>query len=405
MAYTNIVKGAFVDKRKITILALAIIGFITTIKLAIIFYNANFNEYALSSFCSINSFIDCDSVAKTIDSQFLGVPLAYWGMLFYLIVIFLMFVDKLKNIKFLNFLSVFKNPYTYISILGLFSFLVSIVLAVKSIFFIRKLCVLCLFTYFLNLFIGLLAFETAQKGLITQLKEFFLDIFDGIKKYPVTTVVITAITVCFLTYTATTYVFTPNVKRIKSVAKFAKMKTNPYKISGNILGDKDGKVTVELYSDFVCPICYIYNLMIHKAMTEISNIKIEHHNFPLDKNCNKYVRVQMHNGACRMARYGIAAENQDKYWDMATELFENHPKNDEEAIELAKKLNMDIAKFKNDINSEETKKKLFLDIDKARDTYALNGTPALAINKKLYMGIKPYYELKELLIEAGGYAK
>ena len=90
------------DKRKITIFALALIGFITTIKLAIIFYNANFNDYALSSFCSINSFIDCDSVAKTVDSQFLGVPLAYWGMFFYLIVLFLLFVDKLKNIKFLS---------------------------------------------------------------------------------------------------------------------------------------------------------------------------------------------------------------------------------------------------------------------------------------------------------------
>ncbi|MBQ6516413.1 thioredoxin domain-containing protein, partial [bacterium] len=292
-----------------------------------------------------------------------------------------------------------------ISILGLFSFLISICLAVKSVFIIKKLCVLCLFTYFLNLFIGLLGYEKTEKNLLVQLKEFFLDIFEGIKKYPITTVILTTIAVCFLTYTSTSYVFTPNVKKSKSIMKFADMKTNPYKISGNILGDKDGKVTVELYSDFVCPICYVYNLMIHKAMLDVKNIKIEHHNFPLDKECNKYIRVQMHSGACRMARYGIAAENQGKYWDMATELFENHPKTDDEAIEIAKKLNLDIKKFKNDMNSKETNEKLLTDIDKARNTYALNGTPAIAINKKLYLGIKPYYELKELLIESGGYAK
>ena len=393
------------DKRKITIFVLALIGFITTIKLAVIFYNANFNDYALSSFCSINSFIDCDSVARTVDSQFLGVPLAYWGMLFYLIVMFLMFVEKLKNIKFLNFLSVFQNPYTYISVLGLFSFLVSICLAVKSVFFIKKLCILCLFTYFLNLFIGLLAFETTNKGLVRQVKEFFIDIFNGMKKYPVTTVIISTITVCFLTYTATSYVFAPNVKKVKSLMQFSQMKKNPYRVSGNLLGDKDGKVTVELYSDFVCPICYAYNLMIHKAISEIKNIKIEHHNFPLDKDCNKYIKIQIHEGACRMARYGIAAENQGKYWDMATELFEKQPKTDEEAANIAKNLNMDIKKFKSDINSKETIDKLAADIDRARNTYALNGTPAIVINKKLYMGIKPYYELKELLIESGGYAK
>ena len=57
------------------------------------------------------------------------------------------------------------------------------------------------------------------------------------------------------------------------------------------------------------------------------------------------------------------------------------------------------------MNSKDTNETLLTDIDKARNTYALNGTPAIAINKKLYLGIKPYYELKELLIESGGYAK
>ena len=67
-------------KKKIAIAVLSIIGIITTIKLAMIYYNANFNPYALSSFCSVNQFIDCDGIAKTTEAQFLGIPLAYWGM-------------------------------------------------------------------------------------------------------------------------------------------------------------------------------------------------------------------------------------------------------------------------------------------------------------------------------------
>ena len=65
-------------KKKVAIGIIAAIGFITTIKLAIIYYNANFNPYALSSFCSVNDFIDCDGIARTTEAQFLGIPLAYW---------------------------------------------------------------------------------------------------------------------------------------------------------------------------------------------------------------------------------------------------------------------------------------------------------------------------------------
>ena len=54
-----------IDKRKISIQILAFIGLALTIKLAFIYYSANYDKYALSSFCSINDFIDCDGAAKT----------------------------------------------------------------------------------------------------------------------------------------------------------------------------------------------------------------------------------------------------------------------------------------------------------------------------------------------------
>ena len=39
-----------------------------------------------------------DGIAKTTESQFSGIPLAYWGMFLYLFITFLLFVDKLKNL-------------------------------------------------------------------------------------------------------------------------------------------------------------------------------------------------------------------------------------------------------------------------------------------------------------------
>lgn len=168
-------------KKKVGIAVLSVIGLLTTIKLAVIYYNANFNPYALASFCSVNDFIDCDGIAKTTESQFFGIPLAYWGMFLYAFMIFMLFVNKLKNVKFLKFLEVFKNPLDYIASLGLISFIISMILLCLSLFEIKKLCVLCAFTYILNLLIGCIATDFKNGGFIKSVKQSFSDFLDAVK--------------------------------------------------------------------------------------------------------------------------------------------------------------------------------------------------------------------------------
>jgi len=172
-----------VAKKNLSIQVLAFIGLALAIKLAFIYYSANYDIYSLSSFCSINDFVDCDGVAKTTTAQFLGIPLAYWGMFFYLVVIFLTIVDKLKNIKFLKFLEVFKNPLAYIATLGSISFIVSMILAGISLFGIKKICILCVITYFIDLIIALVASDGMFKNIVKSFKMTFWDFIDGAKKY------------------------------------------------------------------------------------------------------------------------------------------------------------------------------------------------------------------------------
>ena len=383
-------------KKNVSIGLIAFMGFITTIKLAIIYYESNYNPYALSSFCSINDLVDCDGVAKTTASQFLGIPLAYWGMFFYLFVLMLLFVDKLKNIKFLNFLSVFKRPMSYISALGLISFAVSVYLAFDSVFILHKICILCFFTYILNTLIALIATDFENGGFIKSVKDSFVDFIAGVKEYTLHFIIALLVGITFLTYTTMANPFTPQVKKLKSIKTFLKMEVNPYAVSGNNLGNPDAPIRVQLYSDFACPMCFAYNIMIHKAVKELGNVYIEPHNLPLDRECNKYLRKQVHKNGCRYAKYAVAAKNQGKYWDMSTLLFEHHPKNDEEAVQLAKKIGLNIDKFKQDIQSKETMKKITDDIDYAV-SQGVVATPTIVIDGERYLGIKPYYELKELI--------
>ena len=389
-----------IDKKKLAIQLLAVIGLILSIKLACIHYVANYEKYALSSFCSINDFIDCDGVARSSVSQFWGIPLAYWGILFYILMLFLTVVDKLKQVKFLKFLDVFKSPMAYIASIGTIAFGISMILAGLSLFKIHKLCILCLITYFIDLTLALIASNGQFKLLVESFKQTILDFIAGAKQYTKTFIVLLVIAISFFAYSGITYNFVPHVKRQKAIMKYHDIKFNPYRVKGNLLGVEKADVVIDLYSDYVCPICYMNNIMLHQAAKEFSNIKIVHHNYPFDKECNPYITVNMHPNACFMAKAAIAARNQGNYWEMSSLLYENQPKNEEAILKLADQLGFDKSKFLNDFNSKATEKEIERELQDAVKL-GIDATPTMYINGEAVVGVKPYYELKEILIKHG----
>ena len=389
-----------IDKKNLTIQILALGGLALSIKLACIYYTANYDQYALSSFCSINDFVDCDGAAKSSVSQFWGIPLAYWGIFFYLIILFLTIVDKIKGFRFLKFLEVFKNPHAYVTFLGTIAFICSMILAGLSVFKIHKLCILCVITYFIDLIIALVASSCSLKKCIELLKLTVIDFIDGAKKYTKTFIVLLILAVSFLCYSGITYNFVPHIKKTKSILKYRKMTCNPYRIKGNLLGAENGTVVIELYSDYVCPLCYIHNIMLHQVVKEFSNVKVVHHNFPFDKECNPYISINMHPNACFMSRGAIAARQQGNYWEMSSLLYENQPRNMEEMLKLSDQLGFDKQQFIKDFNSKETSEEIEAELKKTNEL-GLDATPTMFINGEKIVGVKPYYELKELLVKHG----
>lgn len=388
------------DKRRLFILILSLVGFALTVKLAMIYYVANFVKYALPSFCTINELIDCDGAAKTTMAQFWGIPLAYWGMFFYITVFFLTIVDKLKKVKFLGFLEVFKNPASYITFLGVIAFIVSMILACLSIFRIQKICILCVVTYIIDLLIALIASSGKWSNVINSFKDTFFDFIDGAKKYTKTFIILLILVSSFLLYSGITYNFVPHVKKIKELQKYHNMKFNPYRAKGNALGSENADVVIELYSDYVCPLCYVHNIMLHKAVKEFSNIRVIHHNYPFDKECNPYIGFSMHPNACFMAKGAIAAKKQGNYWEMASLLYENQPKDIEELMKLAERLGFDKETFIKDFYSESTASELEEEVYSA-EKLDIDSTPTMYVNGDKVVGVMPYKELEDLLIKHG----
>ena len=388
-----------INKRKLFIQILSVIGFALSVKLAMIYYSANYDKYALSSFCAINDFIDCDGAARTNVAQVFGIPLAYWGMLLYIITFFLTIVEKLKNVKFLKFLEVFKNPMAYITVIGTFAFIVSMTLAGISIWKIKKLCILCVITYFIDLLIALIS-AINWKEYFVSFKTTVLDFLDGIKSYPKTFVVLLILSVSFLTYSEMTYCFIPHMQRAREIKKFIELKENPYRVNGNVLGAENGTVVVELFSDYGCPICSVHNIILHKVVQEYSNVKVVHYNIPFDNECNTGLSFTMHPGACYMAKAAIAAGEQGNYWGMSSLLYENHPQNDEEIIPLIAKLGLDKEKFLKDMKSKSINNKLNEDLDKSQEL-GIDATPTMFVNGDKFIGIQSPTELEKILNDHG----
>lgn len=396
--------------KKAILFLLAILGLVASVALAFVYSNANFNPAAGPSFCTDanNPVVNCDGVAKSVNSQFLGIPLAYWGMIFYVIVLILLVADKLKNIKFLFWLEVFKNPCSYISVLGLFSFLVSMILALVSFISLKMICVLCVVTYFINLFIALFAsefagetFGAAIKTSIDDFKEAF-----SVKKYAIAFVSIVAVAAIFLTVSGTTYIFAPQVKDIKFMDQLYKMEGNDYAdvANGNTLGSDKPKVVVKMYSDLMCPYCVMENRLMHKVAKDFSNVKVEFVHYPLDNACNKNIPNPFHVGACDYAKLALAAQKQNRFWDMVNLLFEEKAGSVDDVYSIAKEQGFDVNKLKADINAADVKATLLSNIDEATEMQ-VGGTPAFSVKGKLYVGLKPYNEVKAILVEAGAKTK
>ncbi len=382
------------SKRRILITVLCIIGLILSFDLVYIYIKASFLHGAPKSFCSINSFIDCDGVAQTDKAFFLGVPLAIWGVILYLLFLFLTYVDKIKEKVKLPILNVFKNPSSYIASIGLFSFCVSIILACISIFSIHKICILCFATYFVNLFISISAVQ--KNFFFTDIKNTVVDCFNGIKEYLPVFLIFLIITVPLFTYLSTSLVLAPNIKAFKEFKEFQDMKYNKYSIHGNTLGNPDGDVQIYVYADFMCPFCKIMNVMLHKLAKDDNKVLIIHSNYPLDMDCNPTVRSAMHKGACTLALYALAAEKQGDYWGMTSSIYDDKPTSETAVINIGRNLGLNVDKLYADAHSDEIKELLEQQIYRGINENLI-GTPTLVIDGIPHTDAPSYSKLQELV--------
>jgi protein-disulfide isomerase len=149
-------------------------------------------------------------------------------------------------------------------------------------------------------------------------------------------------------------------------------------------GPVDARVQVIEFSDFLCPFCRGLAGAFKDFMPRSQGrIAVLFKNYPLDKECNPHLNNTIHPGACWVARGGVCAQQQGKFWAYHDRAFENPPQAPGRAdvVKIATDAGLDAAAMASCLDSPAAQARLAADIADAERT-GVKATPTLFINGK-----------------------
>jgi protein-disulfide isomerase len=152
-------------------------------------------------------------------------------------------------------------------------------------------------------------------------------------------------------------------------------------------GSAGAPIVVVEFADFECPAC--------GAMRPVLDQLYEQHRDSV-RVLFKHFPLAMHPNAEKASRAAVAAQRQGKFWEMYRVLFDNQTQLGVENVEkLAQGLGLDLAKFRQDRDSEVTADFVAKN-RKQGEALELSGTPSIFINGRRFSGTgEPAQDLEE----------
>jgi protein-disulfide isomerase len=156
-------------------------------------------------------------------------------------------------------------------------------------------------------------------------------------------------------------------------------------IHSPVKGSDKSIITIIEYSDFQCPYCSQGALVMKEVLKRFpEKVRIAFKHNPLN----------FHQQALPAAKAAMAANRQGKFWEYHDLLFQNSSKLNEELFrKIAQDLQLNMARFDADRQSEEISNQIEADMNKAK-TFGLTVTPTFLVNGVLVRGAKSadYFE-------------
>ena len=384
------------------------------------------------SSCSINEVLDCDKVAIDAWSEFLGFPIASYGLAFFaLLLCFSFFRAKNKQTRSTAVVSA-------VFLLAGLASLESIVLFLHSVLSIGALCPYCLVIYIVNIGLliaavfalkGQVPFGQAARDGLSFLFSFFgaqVDVDDSSRRdarlFLGLFVLALALSLS-LPRLLDSYVFSPAVKARESAIRQAHVRHKQAAIDHTdaqiwkrqnekdlrlrinedpsskdfFIGPADAEIVMVEFSDYECPYCQKMAPALKAILARHPDVLFVHKHYPLDKSCNPYMKRQGHEFACKgaiMARCA-GAQSDTLHWYVHDALF-SLPRFSDERLELvAQEFEIDMFAFNACRNDPQVQARIQEDIEDGM-RLGISGTPSIFINGKIVK--PPRAELIESII-------
>ncbi len=370
----------------IPVLLITLAGIGDTIYLALSHYR-NYTNISYASFCAISKAINCDTVSQSPWSILFDIPVALWGLIGYLL--------------FLTFLIPVRNKKKSASPLWAPLFVLALGYSLTAIFFsyisaqkIQSYCLFCLFSYAISfsllLYCWIIRRRFPSNALLADLKQSLsLIIETKLLKYPLTGLLLVVLSL---------RLFLPHYWQYQFPEPDVSIPTGITDSGHPWIGATTPRLTIVEFTDYQCFQCAKMHHFLRQLVADNpEKIRLVHRNYPMDNEMNPIlVPEPFHIGSGRLALLSIAAQDQNKFWQVNDVIFKvvTEKKNEVDIQQIAKEAQADPIALAKGVYAKDTIKKLESDI-RAGLRLKITGTPAYLVNGKLYLGNLPETLFKE----------
>lgn len=328
-------------------------------------------------FCSISETVNCDAAASSAYSEIFHIPIAVLGLCFSFVMLFVVLFKKM------SWLEDSEEQNGLVRMLFIMTVMISIILAVISVFQIKVICPFCLGTYvfsFINLYLAWSVFSPAHYNLARIL--------------PQKGTWVIGLGILILSWLISgTIQDKYGLKQMKQGLPEKIMRwqnSTPFTFSSQlgIVQNPRAAITVVEFADFKCHHCKVASQSLHSFMQGHRDVQFIFKTFPLDGTCNPHVQFKGDGSRCKMAAWVLCAEKvSQRGWDIHQWYFDHQE--DLERISDLKETNTSLAQ-KFNLNFDEVEKcsesvTIYDEIKKMADEAKVanvEGTPTIFLNGK-----------------------
>ena len=353
------------------------------------------------AFCNINASVSCDKVANSIYSEISGIPLGVLGIGFFLS----LFISYMTGVFGKKASSENMNAASVLVYLGA---VLSVVLGIISITKVGSICIACIAIYLTCL--ALVANFLYAKRAIAAVYPFNLK---SSVRGLINAAVVVASCIAIYYFAKPEHAlpdkmldlpgrqtdFSKKLKREEKVYDLS-ISRSEYAGFGEDFrkGSDQAKVTIVEFADYQCPGCATMATVFESINQEFGDkISFVFKNYPLDIKCNSTMKNAMHPFACDIAKMARCAGRYGNFWKFHHLAFEKQAEASLENTKLwGKSSGLRNEQIEECLKSPDILAKIQDDISVA-DRATIDGTPAIYVNGKKYVGGRDFQSLKQFI--------